>query len=707
MTESSEVAPRAVRFGPFSADLQTQELRKHGVRLRLPGQSFQVLKMLLERPGALVTREEFQRALWPSDTFVDFEHGLSAAVNRLREALGDSADNPKFIETLPRRGYRLIAPVNPNGNSVTSSEGLSPVIPVRGKRIFNGRVWLLVGVTLAVSLMSWKMFFRSPGLPRTLRFTRLTHDGQQKWWLPLASDGSRVYFTETLPDQRTLIVQVPVKGGEARPLPISLDWPVMMDLSRDGSDLLVGAGGNGHFGPFSLWVQPVTGGSARRVGTIVALDARFAGDGTSIIYTDKNEHDVYTVNLDGSSPRKLFTVAGLPNSFQFSPDGRLMRFTLFDYVLDKMTITEVASDGTGLREVHPGAWGKWTSDGRYFIFQTRHANHFELLALPEQKRFLRYKSVEQPVQLTAGLMDFFEPLPSKDGKQIFAIGRSNQAEVIRYDVHTGQFVPYFFGISAEGLAFSRDGQWVTFVSYPDGTLWRCKVNGTERLQLTFPPLHVLLPRWSPDGKQIAFPAFVDDTDRKWGVYLISSNGGTPQPILPGREDHDNVDWFPDGNSLIFNSPRVANTPIYTFDLRTQSVSSLPGSNGLFSSRISPDGRYVAALTSAKPFSLMLFDISTEKWTEVPGSGYGYLSWSRDSKYVYFREAEYFGGGNPSRILRVRVSDRHVEHVLDEKNIGRVIVGTIVPWLGLAPDDSPLFARDISTQEIYALDVDLP
>jgi len=372
-----------------------------------------------------------------------------------------------------------------------------------------------------------------------------------------------------------------------------------------------------------------------------------------------------------------------------------------------MTIMEAAADGTGLHEVQPGAWGRWTSDARFFIFQTRHADRLDLWALREEKRFLLRNTVEQPVHLTAGPMDFFQPLPSKDGKQIFAVGKTKQAEVIRYDAHTGHFVPYFFGISAEGLAFSRDGQWVTYASYPDGMLWRCKVDGTERLQLTFPPLHVVLPRWSPDGRQIAFNAFVADADRKWGIYLISSNGGTAQPILPGRGDQVDVNWFPDGKSIIFGSPGLANTPIYTLDLHTKSVSSLSGANGLFAPRISPDGRQVVALTSARPFRLMLFDISTEKWTEVPGSGYGYPSWSRDGKYVYFREAEYLGGDNPSRILRVRVRDRHVENVVEEKNVGRMTTGTIGPWLGLAPDDSPLFARDIGTQEIYALDVDLP
>ena len=112
-----------IPFGPFEADLSSQELRKHGVRLRLPRQSFQILKMLLERPGDLVTREELREALWQSETFVDFEHGLNAAINRLREVLGDSADHPKFIETLPRRGYRFIGPVNgmPKANHVPAT----------------------------------------------------------------------------------------------------------------------------------------------------------------------------------------------------------------------------------------------------------------------------------------------------------------------------------------------------------------------------------------------------------------------------------------------------------------------------------------------------------------------------------------------------------------------------------------------------------
>ena len=576
----------------------------------------------------------------------------------------------------------------------------------RSERVLQRRLWFLGAIAMAVALalISWRALFRSPGLPRVLGFTQLTHDGQQKWWSSLASDGSRIYFAEKFPDQRTRIVQVPIKGGEAVPLAVSLERPVMLDLSRDGSELLVGNEEDPD--KSSLWLQPVTGGSARRVGTLVVIDARFADDGTSIIYTDINGHDVYTVSLDGSSPRRLFTVSGVPNSFQFSRDGRLLRFTLFDPVLHKMTIMESAADGTGLREMRPGAWGKWTSDARYFIFQTMHDGRLELLALPEKRRFRLQRDAERPIQLTAGPMDFLQPLPSKDGRQIFAIGKSDRAEVIRFDAHTNQFVPYLSGISAEGLAFSRDGQRVTFTSYPDSTLWRSRVDGTERLQLTFPPLRVLLPRWSPDGKRIAFTAMLPGRS-EWGIYLISSDGGAPERILPSSEGQTDVNWFPDGNSVIFGSFGVANVPISTFDLRTKSVSSLPGSSGLFSPRVSPDGRYVVAMTSARPWKLMLFDISTQKWTEVSGSGYGYPSWSQDGKYVYFLEGGDFNPGHPPRILRLRVGDRHMEDVADERNVGRLTAGTITPWLGLAPDDSPLLARDISHQEIYALDVDLP
>src|SRR5882724_1297828 len=110
MSPLSEL-PRVLRFGLFEVDLRAHELRRSGVKLKLQEQPFEVLSLLLERPGEVVTREELRDRLWPADTFVDFDHSVNAAIKRLRDALGDSADNPHFVETLARRGYRFIAPV--------------------------------------------------------------------------------------------------------------------------------------------------------------------------------------------------------------------------------------------------------------------------------------------------------------------------------------------------------------------------------------------------------------------------------------------------------------------------------------------------------------------------------------------------------------------------------------------------------------------
>ncbi len=118
--------PRLVRFGAFEADVRTGELRKDGVKLKFSGQPFQVLAILLERPGDVVTREELQKRLWP-DTFVDVERNLNTAVNKIREVLGDSAESPRYLETLPRRDYRFIAPVEPAPRRRTRTRPKSPI----------------------------------------------------------------------------------------------------------------------------------------------------------------------------------------------------------------------------------------------------------------------------------------------------------------------------------------------------------------------------------------------------------------------------------------------------------------------------------------------------------------------------------------------------------------------------------------------------
>jgi DNA-binding winged helix-turn-helix (wHTH) protein/Tol biopolymer transport system component len=514
MTERSQGQPamaepepqhRPLRFGNFEVDPRAGELRKAGVKLKLSGQPFQVLCILLERPGEVSTREALQKRLWPN-TFVDVEHNLNTAINKIREVLGDSAESPRFVETLPRRGYRFIAPVQ---GGVPSSGQLAedvPAPPPKTRRRPLYYVLALIGALIVAvgALDFWKTIFPTQRVPRVLSFTKLTNDGRAKNG-PMVTDGSRIYFTEWLPDGHSLILQVSVKGGDTTPLPEPLKQPEVLDLSRDGTELLVASYEDKERA--SYWVQPVAGGSPRRVGTVLGGDARFGPDGASIIYGEG--HDIYSMSLDGATTRKLlsldgtpFASRGIPIAYRFSSDGRVFRFTQEDHGADTWRIMESAAGGTGLRQMFGGAFGEWTPDGRFYIF--RDARNGDLWALPEERSFRWRQRDDKPIQLTAGPLDFRYPSPTKDGKEIFATGASRRLEVVRYDSHSGEFVPYLHGISAEALAFSPDGQWVTYTSYPDGLLWRSRLDGSERLQLTFPPMRAFLPRWSPDAKQIAF-----------------------------------------------------------------------------------------------------------------------------------------------------------------------------------------------------------
>ena len=146
----------------------------------------------------------------------------------------------------------------------------------------------------------------------------------------------------------------------------------------------------------------------------------------------------------------------------------------------------------------------------------------------------------------------------------------------------------------------------------------------------------MLPRWSPDGRQIAFVA--NYPGRPWNIYLLPAEGGTPRQVLPDAPDRMDANWSPDGNSLVFGSFDVPNNPISIVDLKTVRISTLPGSIGLFSPRWSPNGRSLCAITSQRPFKLMLFDFTTQKWTELFGSDMGYPSWSHNGRYIYFEQS---------------------------------------------------------------------
>ncbi len=607
---------------------------------------------------------------------------------------------------------RLKRDTDSGRSSATSPATMAEPTPHAAVRR-SGRAWAAAAGAAVVIVAAVLAYVLSRPLPppRLLAYAPITHDGRQKPALswanqippPLLTDGSRVYFYEFLPSE---LAQVSTSGGEVVPVNMALPNANPYDISPSGSEMLSGTSPSMGALP-TLWVVPLPAGSPRRVGDVMAQDATWFPDGQRIVYA--RDSDLYVARSDGSEARKLWTGAGRNWWPRVSPDGERIRFTAADQATGVRSLWEVSIDGKNPHPLLPG-WnppgaeccGNWTPDGRYFLFQSTRNGRTDIWALRDKVPLFRPRD-RQPVQLTNGPLNYWAPLPSRDGKRVYVVGEQPRGELVRYDLKLRQMVPYV-GMSVEQVRYSRDGQMAAYIAYPENTLWRIKADGTERLQLTFPPKVSAMPRWSPDGKQIAFDAA--DPGHAWGIYVISADGGTPQAVATQASNPMDADWLPGGNALIFGDVFVtpaAITGLHSLDLRTHQVANLPGSDGLWSPRVSPDGRYVAGLNRDSNL-LMLYDLTTHQTTELASGVFmGWPEWSHDSKSVVF--VSRLRRDNRNSIFRVRIGDGKPEEIL---NLGGLLLeGAFGDWHGLAPDDSPLMLRDAASQEVYALDWEAP
>jgi serine/threonine protein kinase/Tol biopolymer transport system component len=587
-----------------------------------------------------------------------------------------------------------------------TESGSSPVVIPRSHSrasVFKA-VSILMGIIIVLGLLLLlAVIARIPApIPRPTESYAITNDGRSKELpdliYPMVTDGARLYFTEIAGGVLS-VAQVSTAGGETISTETPFRFPRITDISPDHAALLVqGSAGSGLEAP--MWTIPTLGGTPRRVGDLEAHDATWTPDG-EIVFA--NGSDLYQAKADGSGSRKLVGLAGIPSWPRFAPDGRVLRFTIFDPGTKSTSLWEVSRDGNQLHALLPG-WhepaaeccGNWSPDGNYFAFQSSHNGRADIWVL-QNKNTSWLPSGHAPEQLTEGPLNFLAPVFNLDSKKLFVVGEQRRGELVRYDAKARQFLPYLSGISADLLDFSRDGEWVAYVGYPDGTLWRSKVDGTQRQQLTSPPLTVDLPRWSPDGREIAFSGSAGEQTSK--IYLIPGVGGSPVQLLPGPQRQREPSWSADGNFLVFSGSQEhsakTNMAIFVANVKTRESSLLPESAGVYEPRWSPDGRYIAATTGDSQ-KLLLFDISTKKRVELARLGIGYLNWSRDSKYLYL---DTFGTA-PS-IVRVRVPDGTREEVISLKGLHRAW-GNYGPWSGLAPDNSPLATRDAGIQEVYAI-----
>jgi serine/threonine protein kinase len=570
-----------------------------------------------------------------------------------------------------------------------------------GRAVESAGTWKWVAAAvffavLAAGAIAWLRM--PPAVPVVESVTQLTDDGEPKNG-QLVSDGSRVYFNEG-PNGSWKIAQVSTTGGRTSLVDTRVPSPWIAGVAPDNSSLLVLAGGY-EDSLYPLWLIPVPAGEPRRLGTMAANDAAFFPDGRILFV---NYRDLYAAEKDGSNPRMLASMDGYIQDPSVSADGKNVAASLYTRGWASSTLVEFGADGAGLRSLlAAGKDGRpccstWTPDGKYLVYGTEHRQGSDLWALPMQTGFFR--KARTPIRLTAGPLEYSGAALSRDGKQIFAIGTKRRGEVVHYDLQTQRFLPFLGGISAIDTTFSKDGKWMTYTSYPDHNLWRSHVDGTERTQLTYPPMKVQGPSISPDGNKVAF------TSAQYDVYVVGADGGAPQKIA---EHSLAANWSPDGNVLLFTSYYGYDRPaaerhqsyLQTFDLRTREMRVVPSSEGKGGGTwVGQDGLVAGGEAFTK---FLYFDFKSQKWSELLSGNFVNWSVSQDGKYLYFTT----GGAEP-QAKRVRLSEGKVETIASLNGLRRVVDavegGTEI---GVAPDGSIVFTRDIGTQEIYALNVKWP
>jgi Tol biopolymer transport system component len=447
--------------------------------------------------------------------------------------------------------------------------------------------------------------------------------------------------------------------------------------------------------------------AANLLAQIEKLAGGMERSGKSVVYGLENG-DLYVTGSDGTGTRKLAAV-GLAGPLSWSPDGRKIRFSR------ENRLWEVSSDGSGLHPLLPG-WrpslsqccGHWTPDGKFFVFLSRGALLYfndlhaasQLWVLDERRELFR-RAPTEPVQLTSAPIRWNTPIPSNDGTKIFANGVILRGELVRYDALSSRLQPYLGGISAEFVTFSPDGQFVAYVTFPEGILWRANRDGSHPVQLTDARLYPLNPRWSPDGAQILFNQY--DWAGHLRSYIVPSQGGTARSLLPeDNEGQSDPDWSSDGHKIVFSTLEtlgeklgVFNFGLRVLDLASHQITTLPGSEGVWSPRWSPNGRFIVGLYAGPTGGMKIFDFETQRWSVVQRTGCSFPTWSSDSQFIYFVHTLDDPG-----VFRVRVSGGNAERVVDLK--GFRYTGAFTEWMDLDPTDTPMLIRDIGTDDIYAL-----
>lgn len=655
------------RFGVFEVDLRAGELRRNGIKVKLQEQPFQILAELMERHGQVVSREELRNRLWPADTYVDFDHSLNAAIRRLRDALGDSAENPTFVETVARRGYRFLAPVSGiagNGHSPIETQTIPvPVLaPVSHRRRWMAALVSAVALVLTGLVIGFRMAPRSPTLDRT---TRLTANpvGDPVRSAAISPDGRHLAFS----DETGFYVRQ-IDTGETHPITLpdnsaasSISW------APDSDHMIVALVGSSR--PTSLWEVSVLGGSARKV-VDDGFQPSISPDGKQIAFVagPPLHQRIWLAGMFGDSPHQLLGEDGdLFGTISWSQDAVKIAYTTARFTYGygtkgtiKVADLSISSLASGhvyaaivLSQSGLGAPMVWARDGRLIYTLEEPRPRQEDSNLWSVRLNDEMKPAGAPVRLTNDQGSVFHVTASSDGKRIVYVKGVPEPDVYvanlessgvldqpeRLTLDDRRDMPYDWTADNKSVIFTSDrtGAFCIYKQAIDQTMPEMLISASQQ---------VMGPRLSPNGTHI--------------LYLLNPNWGDPNfevPLMsvplaggPARE-LARAKWITNlqcarspATACVYSVINDTGLSFYRFD-------SSKGGGTLFLQikdelaqaynwSLSPDGTTLAIAkgkwgNDEPRIRLVSLDGAPDRWLTVHGwPGFTSLDWAADSKSIW-------------------------------------------------------------------------
>jgi Tol biopolymer transport system component/DNA-binding winged helix-turn-helix (wHTH) protein len=652
MTDRAEISG-SIRFAPFELVLEPEELRRNGIRVKVSGQALQVLIVLASEPGRLVTREHLHKVLWPATSFGDFEHGLNAAVNRLREILGDSAVNPKYIETIPRQGYRFIAVVDAEDEQVASLPPVASTEPPRRPTKLPFRKWWIALVVAACILIGLSYLRLKTRLEEASRLSEMQH----LTVVPLTSlpgnvvspafspDGSEVAFGwdgETNGAGYDLYVKV---IGSENPLRITRHPSEKLSVAWSPDGRVIAISRVSKAGDTGIFLVPPTGGPERKIYSRSSTywygnELSWSSDGKYLAFSDHPENSYQSIMLYllSMSTLKVMLVtkdckdAVLPS---FSPKDELLAWVCMDKLgTESLRLLNLGDGSTtellkGLEMIGGIAWSRGGDNILYSSPLIGGGLWEVVLTHPERAQ-----------RLPIG-HDVLDVAVSSSGHRLVYLQSSTNTNIWQLDLQGSPPQAHKLIVSSaeqESASISPDGRRIAFESDRSGAIeiWVCDVDGSNVLQLTSFGVISGTPRWSPDGGLIVFDSrFGGETN----LYTVDPAGGVPAKLNIDVSDNSMPSWSPDGKWIFFTQgDETAEPSVWKVPSRgghAVQLASAPAATPL----ASPDGQYVYFFRNKKLWRMMPDGSSPEEVKGMPELSFQGTEWFPSKAGIYFMSHE--------------------------------------------------------------------